>query len=89
MSHPLTRSRLAMSAALTPSAAFVPARITAERGEKGQDVTKGMFTEQQEECDLNDANPLYWALRTVLASWLGPKIATGLSSRLRLALKTN
>lgn len=66
-----------------------PSADHCRKSEKGQDVTKGMFTEQQEECDLNDANPLYWTLRTVLASWLGPKIATGLSSRLRLALKTN
>ncbi|KAL0618053.1 hypothetical protein AAY473_010713 [Plecturocebus cupreus] len=49
MPNLLTRSLLAISAALTPSAAFVPARITAERGEKGQDINKGIFTEQPEE----------------------------------------
>lgn len=63
----LTRSLLAISAVLTPSAAFVPARITAERGEKGQDISKGIFTEQHEECDLNDARSLCRAQRTVLA----------------------
>lgn len=62
-----TRSRLAISAALTPSAAFVPARITAERRKKDKKSPR--------ECSLSNRKNVLWmmqtlnrALRTVLAS---------------------
>lgn len=56
-----TRSRLAISAALTPSAAFVPARITAERRKKAKMSPR--------ECSLNNRKNVTWMMQTL---WSGP-----------------
>lgn len=66
----LTRSLLAISAGLTPSAAFVPARITAKRGQRAKTSARE-FSLSNKECDLNDAISLYRAQRTVLARTFG------------------
>ena len=62
MPNLLTRSLLAISAALTSSAAFVPARITAERGKKAKTSAR--------EFSLSNKRNVMWMMQ---ALWRGPR----------------
>lgn len=74
----LTRSLLAISAALTPSAAFVPARITAERGKKAKTSAR--------EFSLSNKRNVIWMMQALCTGprglhwlgyrsiWLGPEM---------------
>lgn len=74
----LTRSLLAISAALTPSAAFVPARITAERGKKAKTSAR--------EFSLSNKRNVIWMMQALCTGprglcwpghsgiWVGPEI---------------
>ena len=74
----LTRSLLAISAALTPSAAFVPARITAERGKKAKTSAR--------EFSLSNKRNVMWMMQALYRGprglcwpghsdiWVGPEI---------------